>query len=1148
MKWIVVLILFFFRNEIESLTEESPHKILYTLCGCPFGYFEVSRFVLSSDTAPPNCTNKSPLRKLKRTLEGYQCHKCHPSCLGCHGATDGDCSQCANDYFRASSYVQENVNNSHALKGNGEVVTVYDSQMNLMKRDKRQAEETGLPEYKLQEDGESIDKDFSDGVLKDFLRDVDADDLLTLDPTKSQKSTDGAGEYDLGSGDAETEDQIPSALKASLTTENFPIESVSTPREIRSTEAIFPNKETVHQMEIFEKVLFSPSPMPPPTTGPTVKQSSVRKTPATQSSTTQSITTQSTTTQSTTTTRSTTIQSTTTQSTSTQSTTTKTMLTKSKTRRPKTRKPKLTTTTVSPVDEAEFSQIQAVFWCVSTCPEGSYADEAKQTCLPCDSKCQTCLGPSFMNCTACASTSVRVSVVRRSSGSMKNLKTITCLSYCPLNEFDNNGTCTLCHDYCNGCSNQSISGCINCKYSKNEKDDTCSGPESDPLSALEIILPIVFVLILVAFTVAICLRWNGFFNMKKLHKMPFNYLSKCRNPSTKEEPKSAPTGLTKEFILRKNVNEYITNPPFPKACSTITEDGYELPLQPQPGPSGFGSRDIPSNSSSMRSIKPRRNDPLPPTPLELRAALHRKNSYLYDHYWRVINPTLYLIYRMFIIVYTILVWMYAIINLQKFAFIYLTIWSYTILTLNCFVRGFATSRYFDWMKIEDALENNENTASNPRPQVDEPRALPWLLQFSWLLTNIATPIGICVTVTFWAILYPAQHKYANMENIQLHAVNSVVLLIDFLLVAAPIRMIHIYQPIVFGCAYVSFNAIYWVFGGLNHLGEKAIYPITSWDKPVQTGLAILACLGLLIIIQIILVLLTNYLERFSTSKQRDQKMGFKCSIPPCKDLLLDCDEPKKLVQCRWRIINPTLYMIYRMCLVLYTIIVLILALTFLPEFSFIYLTIWSYTILTLNFLVRGLTTSRYFHWVKIEDALESENTVLIQRPPVDELQGLPWLVQFSWLLTNIATPIGICVTVIFWAALYPRMDVKMYKISGVGNIQLHAVNSLLLLVDFCIVAVPIRMVHIYQPIAFGFAYVSFNAIYWALGGLNPFGKKPIYPITDWDKPLETGLVILACLVLIIIIQIILVLLSSWLDRFSSRRQRASSNSQMPLGD
>ncbi|KAL5013630.1 hypothetical protein ScPMuIL_007900 [Solemya velum] len=67
-------------------------------------------------------------------------------------------------------------------------------------------------------------------------------------------------------------------------------------------------------------------------------------------------------------------------------------------------------------------------------------------------------------------------------------------------------------------------------------------------------------------------------------------------------------------------------------------------------------------------------------------------------------------------------------------------------------------------------------------------------------------------------------------NLQLHGINTVIIVLEHLLSAVPVRLLHCVYPIIFGLVYVIFSAIYW---GVNH--DNVMYPgVLDWNSPSKT--------------------------------------------------------------------------------------------------------------------------------------------------------------------------------------------------------------------------------------------------------------------------------------------------------------------------
>lgn len=70
----------------------------------------------------------------------------------------------------------------------------------------------------------------------------------------------------------------------------------------------------------------------------------------------------------------------------------------------------------------------------------------------------------------------------------------------------------------------------------------------------------------------------------------------------------------------------------------------------------------------------------------------------------------------------------------------------------------------------------------------------------------------------------------------------------------------------------------------------------------------------------------------------------------------------------------------------------------------------------------------------------------------------------------------------------------------VTNVLTHACNSAIMFLDVLIVAHPIRLYHVYQPLTVGLLFLVFSVVFFAAGGTDSQGNRYIYFVLDWSKP------------------------------------------------
>ena len=67
------------------------------------------------------------------------------------------------------------------------------------------------------------------------------------------------------------------------------------------------------------------------------------------------------------------------------------------------------------------------------------------------------------------------------------------------------------------------------------------------------------------------------------------------------------------------------------------------------------------------------------------------------------------------------------------------------------------------------------------------------------------------------------------------------------------------------------------------------------------------------------------------------------------------------------------------------------------------------------------------------------------------------------------------------------------------SVSLYTLPGVYLLCDMALVSgIPVRLAHVYQPMAFLILYAVFALVYWAAGGTGETGQQPyIHPVLDY---------------------------------------------------
>jgi hypothetical protein len=188
-----------------------------------------------------------------------------------------------------------------------------------------------------------------------------------------------------------------------------------------------------------------------------------------------------------------------------------------------------------------------------------------------------------------------------------------------------------------------------------------------------------------------------------------------------------------------------------------------------------------------------------------------------------------------------------------------------------------------------------------------------------------------------------------------------------------------------------------------------------------------------------------------------------------------------------------------------------------------WLTNWSFLLLTSHMVLAAAITvlfsfkrGRCFQRWSLRSSIYSflPDTELDAASSAIPPSPMPWYIKLEWLLYNVSTVAAIMVTVIFFSALYPMLNPDGGLYWGDGT--MHMSNSILVLLDLFLCAIPIRLLHGFYCFIYGMIYALFSIIYWAVDSRNVLYPK----VLDWNHPVQTGgLVIFLGLIVIPLLQL-----------------------------
>lgn len=119
-----------------------------------------------------------------------------------------------------------------------------------------------------------------------------------------------------------------------------------------------------------------------------------------------------------------------------------------------------------------------------------------------------------------------------------------------------------------------------------------------------------------------------------------------------------------------------------------------------------------------------------------------------------------------------------------------------------------------------------------------------------------------------------------------------------------------------------------------------------------------------------------------------------------------------------------------------------------------------------------------------------------------------WLSQVTWFLYSIVNTSNILSTAWFWAVTY---DKHRYAVEVIA----HVTNSVFVLSNLLVSALPVRLLHFVYPGVYTGIYIAFTGIYRAAGGRDEHGRSVIYRPLEWNDAFPTALTVVVGLVVVV---------------------------------
>ncbi|XP_069141437.1 protein rolling stone-like [Argopecten irradians] len=152
-----------------------------------------------------------------------------------------------------------------------------------------------------------------------------------------------------------------------------------------------------------------------------------------------------------------------------------------------------------------------------------------------------------------------------------------------------------------------------------------------------------------------------------------------------------------------------------------------------------------------------------------------------------------------------------------------------------------------------------------------------------------------------------------------------------------------------------------------------------------------------------------------------------------------------------------------------------------PASWLVYLTNWSYALITIHSFIDFLTAS-YIHFYKYG---KTEKKML-------------WYMKVNWVIFNMMNTSAILLTLTYW--------ILLAKSTAATSINKHGINAVYVILCVSFTAKPIKLQHFYIPAVYNLVYIIFCTVYQSLSG------HVVYSFLNWGENPVSSLVLSICYV------------------------------------
>ncbi|OWA50786.1 hypothetical protein BV898_15293 [Hypsibius exemplaris] len=170
---------------------------------------------------------------------------------------------------------------------------------------------------------------------------------------------------------------------------------------------------------------------------------------------------------------------------------------------------------------------------------------------------------------------------------------------------------------------------------------------------------------------------------------------------------------------------------------------------------------------------------------------------------------------------------------------------------------------------------------------------------------------------------------------------------------------------------------------------------------------------------------------------------------------------------------------------------------------YIFLTNWSFVLFNVYLTVSAINVAFAY--------LKTRFSPVPEKPITKSPKSLPILCKLHWTTYNLQVGLNILVCVGFWSILVPFTPAIQNDLNVI-SLHVHLINGLVTLGDVFMVAIPVRLPHLYQTLIVSSSWVLFSIIYWQTGG-TPF---PIYAFLNYrDAPATAAILLIGFSVVVL---------------------------------